>query len=225
MNKPKNLTPLLTTYAQPLKWTLALILVYLSTVLFEAEHGRVVFDSEIVATVSTCLSCFLYLFVTFRLVKPRGVDDIQALILLVLLPDPPFAYVVWTKLVFILIILAFRWTSLERKMGLLAIALQILQLTIDLGSSTCRLPPYYHYLSDTPGTGILCSKTDDLHYLYKYPTENSKYKRYVLFRQVKLCPGVKLIRRLAWRTSDQENSARRDQDGSYTVFDDPALHR
>ncbi len=225
MNKPNNLTPLLTTYAQPLKCTLALIVVYLSSVLFEAEHGRVVFDSEIIATVSTCLSCMLYLFVTFRLVKPRGVEDIQALILLVVLPDPPFAYVVWTKLVFILIILAFRWTSLERKLGLIAIALQIVQLTIDLGGSTCRLPPYYHYLADSPGTGIMCSKTDDLHYLYKYPTENSKYKRYVLFRQVKLCPGVNLVKRLAWRTSDQENSARRNQDGSYTVFDDPALHK
>lgn len=225
MNKPNNLTPLLTTYAQPLKWALALVVVYLSTVLFTAQHGLVAFDSNIVATVSTCLSCFLYLFTTFRLVKPRGVEDIQALMLLVLLPDPPFAYVVWTKLIFILIILAFRWTSLERKLGLIAIALQIIQLIIDLGSSNCRLPPYYHYLPDSPGTGILCSKTDDLHYLYKYPTENSKYKRYVLFRQVKLCPGVKLIRRLAWRTSNQENSARRNPDGTYTVFDDPALHK
>ena len=225
MNKPSNLTPLLTTSAQPLKWALGVIVVYLSTVLFEAEHGRVVFDSEIVATVSTYLSCILYLFVIFRLVKPRGVEDIQALMLLVLLPDPPFAYVVWTKLVFILIILAFRWTSLERKLGLIAIALQIVQLTIDLGSSTCRLPPYYHYLADSPATGILCSKTNDVHYLYKYPTEDSRYKRFVLFRQVKLCPGVSLVRRLAWRTSNQGNSARRNQDGSYTLFDDPALHK
>ena len=223
MNKPSTLTPLLTTYAQPLKWTLALIVLDLSTCGFAAQHGRPVFDSESIETISSCLSALLYLFVTYRLFKPRGVQDIQALMLLVLLPDPPFVYVVWTKQFFLLIVLAYRWKRYQQRLGLAIIALQTIQLVIYLNTnSPCWLSDQ---TPETPKTGVFYKKIDELYSLYQYRGPCLQQKRYVLFRQVQLCPGVSLLKKIGWRVSGQPVSARQTRVGSYTLFDAPALHK
>jgi hypothetical protein len=217
MNKPSNLTPLLTTYAQPLKWTLALIVLDLSTSGFTAQHGRPVFNNELIETISSCLSALLYLFVIYRLFKPRSVQDIQALMLLVLLPDPPFVYVVWTKQFFLLIVVAYRWKRYQQKLGLAIIALQIVQLVIYLNTnSPCWLSDQ---TPDSPKTGVFYRKIDELYSLYQYRGPCLQQKRYVLFREVQLCPGVSLLKKVAWRVSFQPVSATKTRNGTYSLWD------
>ncbi len=212
-----KLAAFFTSQAKPLTWAMALIVVYLLIGGFFDLQGHWEFDNENVAKVSSYLSMALYLLVVFRLIKPSGVQDIQALILLLILPNLEHPLMGIGRLWLLLIVLAFRWTKFSRVVGLTAIALSIwmgsLAMTCLCGIETAS--------PSSPKGGEFCSKTDGIYFLYKFHYDWVPANVYGLFRQVPILPGIQLVKRVDLLNSSREVCVSRTPEGNYTIVDGP----
>lgn len=216
-DKQTRLATFFTTQAKPLTWAMALIALNLLIGGFFEQQGHWEFDNEIVAQVSSYLSLALYLFVVFRLIKPKSAQDIQALILLLILPNLEHPLMGIGRLWLVLIVLAFRWTKFSRVVGLTAIALSIWMGSIAMSclNGTAVAIPY------SPKTGEFCSKTDGVYCLYKYHYSWVPKPVYGLFRQVPILPGVQLVKLIDYLDSRKNVCVCRTPEGTYTIVDGP----
>ncbi|MBP9091493.1 hypothetical protein KBI23_10720 [bacterium] len=217
MNQLSKLVTFLTTQAKPLTWAMALIALNLLIGGFFEQQGHWEFDNEIVAKVSSYLSLALYLLVVFRLIKPNGVQDIKALILLPILPNLEHPLMDIGRLWLMLIVLAFRWTKFSRVVGLTAIALSIWMGSI----ATNCLTGISVAIPYSPKTGEFCSKTDGIYFLYKFHYSWVPKPVYGLFRQVPILPGVQLVKRVDLLYSRRKVCVCRTPEGNYTIVDGP----
>lgn len=216
-DKRTRLATFFTSQAKPLTWAMALVVVNLLIGGFFEQQGHWEFDNETVAKASSYLSMGLYLFVVFRLIKPNGVQDIQALILLLILPNLEHPLMGIGRLWLLLIVLAFRWTKFSRVVGLTAIALSIWMGSIAMTclNGTAMASP------GSPKGGEFCSKTDGIYFLYKFHYIWVPENVYGLFRQVPILPGIQLVKRVDLLFSRKEVCVCRTPEGNYTIVDGP----
>lgn len=217
MNKFSKLATILTTQAKPLTWAMALIAVHLLIGGFYARQGYWEFNNESIAKVSSYLSIFLYLFVLFRLIKPKGAQDIQATMLLLILPNLEHPLMGIGRVLFLLVVLAFRWTGFSRVVGLTAVSLVLLitpMIMSCLSSENCAIPY-------SPKTGEFCSQTDGVYFLYKYHYSWVPTPVYGLFRQVQIFPGIRLVKPIDNLFSSRDVCVCRTPEGNYTIVDGP----
>ncbi len=212
-----RLATFFTSQAKPLTWAMALIVVYLLIDGFYEQQGHVEFDSKTISNISNYLCGFLYLFIIFRLGKPNSVQDIQALMLIFILPNMDFPLMYLGKQLLFLIVITLRWTNLSRKIGLGIVALALFNAPALL-MGICSIPCGYPY---TPKTGEFCSKTDQVYDLYKYHYATTPTPTYGLFRQVPILPGVRLVKPIDNLSSRREVCVCRTPEGNYTIVDGP----
>jgi hypothetical protein len=215
MIKLSKLAQLLTTHAQPLKWALALLIINASTYSFALQHGSVKFDNQSIQIASFCLSGFVYFFVVYRLARPFGVQDLQALLILLFLPS--FLLVDSTiKHALIITVLLCRWHKVSRIIGSTAAAI------VGIALLYFGLPSLLYYYIYSPQNKVLFSKTDGVYYLYGYAWQNIPRTTYLLFRKVELLPGISLEKKVTDYTSDKPVTVIRTPEGKYKIVDIPS---
>lgn len=216
-DKRTRLAIFFTTQAKPLTWAMALIVVNLSIGGFFEQQGHWEFTNDNAAEASSYLSYALYTLTLFRLIKPKGVQDIQALILLLILPnsDSPLLYL--GREILLVIILVFRWTRFSRIVGLTAVAATLIMASALMNCLHCEGGgvPY------SPKNGELCSKTDNIYFLYRFPCGWYTNYAYGLFRQVPIIPGLQLIKRLDYINTDKTVCVCTTPEGNYIIVDGP----
>ncbi|MFA7337926.1 MAG: hypothetical protein WC028_14150 [Candidatus Obscuribacterales bacterium] len=217
MNKLSKLATFFTTRAKPLTWAMALIVVNLLIGGFFEQQGHWEFGNESVAKVSSYLSIFLYLFVVFRLIKPRSAQDLQAAMLLLILPNLDHPLMDLGRQILLAIVLASRWTSFSRVVGVTAVALTVWLSSI----ATNCLTGISVAIPYSPKTGEFCSKTDGVYFLYKYHYSWVPKPVYGLFRQVPILPGVQLVKLIDYLDSRRNVCVCRTPEGNYTIVDGP----
>ncbi|CAN5468914.1 hypothetical protein BH11CYA1_BH11CYA1_20080 [soil metagenome] len=212
-----KLSTFFASQATPLTWAMALIAVNILIGGFFEQQGHLEFDNENIANASYYLSITLYLLAIFRLIKPRGSQDIQALILLLILPnlDKPVMYL--GRAMLIMIVVLFRWTRLSRVVGLTAVTLSLL---IGPVLMTC-ISIHGSGIPYSPKTGELCSKTDEIYCLYRFPCGWYTKYAYGLFREVPLLPGIKLVKRIDELATDKNVCVCTTPQGNYIIVDGP----
>ncbi len=214
MNIKNNLVSFVTKNGQSLKWAIALIIVNASTYSFVLKNGTVQFDNQFIQILSYCLSGLLSLFIVFRQLKPRGAQDIMALLLLLFMPS--FLLVDSTvKQALIILVFAVRWHRVTRIAGATLSALAAMAL-IYYGFP-CFLLYYIHPVSNR----VLHSRTDGIYCLYGYPWQNVPSTTYVLYRKVQLLPGISLAKKICDHTTDKKVIVTRTIEGEYKIVDIP----
>jgi hypothetical protein len=156
----------------------------------------------------------LRLFICYRLIKPAGVQDIKALIILFLIPSSSVFYACFNNLDIEIALITCRWHRYSRIPAALWVALSC--------TIWCHWPAYIlgcnlsTYL--TTKEGVFVGTTDGIYNLYKYPRHyQAKGYPYALFRELTLFPGVKLVKDLDDCLSKGAVSVRRSEDGNYHI--------
>jgi len=214
MNVKERLLSSVTTHSEVLKWALALLVVNASTYGFAMQHGTLKFDNEVVRVILSCFSCLLVPFVIFRLFKPRSAQDIQALILLLLLPNC-FSLGMLTPIL-IAIVLLFRWNKVARIVGA-SLAIPAVAAVAYIGVS---LSLFHHQYTAKPAA--LYSRTDGIYCLYGSKWKDEDETRYFLLRQVQLLPGISLASWICDYASYKPVTVIHTPEGKYKVVDIPS---
>ncbi|MBP6745413.1 hypothetical protein KA344_09260 [bacterium] len=214
MNIKNNLVSFVTKNAQSLKWAIALIIVNASTYSFVLKNGTVQFDNQFIQILSYCLSGLLYSFIVFRQLKPRGAQDIQALLILLFMPS--FLFIDSTvKQALIILVFTVRWHRLTRIAGATVSTLAAMAM-IYFG-----FPCFQYYYIQSDSNKVLYSRTDGIYCLYGYPWQNVPNTTYLLFRKVQLLPGISLAKKICDYTSDKKVIVTRTTEGEYKIVDIP----
>lgn len=212
MNVKQRLLSSVTTHSEALNWALALLVVNASTYGFATQHGYLRFDNEVVRIILSCFSCLLVPFVIFRLFKPRSAQDIQALIILLLLPNC-FDLGSTLQQILIALLLLSRWHKVTRIVGAsLAIPTAAVLTYISVGQYL-----FYHQKSYSPAA--LYSRTDGIYCLYGSKWKEEDDTRYFLLRQVQLLPGISLANWICDYSSYKPVTVIRTPEGKYRIVD------
>ena len=214
MNTKNNLVSFVTKNAKSLKWAIALIIVNASTYSFVVKNGTVQFDNKFIQILSYCLSALLYSFIVFRQLKPRGAQDIQALLILLFMPS--FILIDSTvKQALIILVFAVRWHKITRIAGATVSTLAAMAM-IYFG-----FPSLQCYYIEPDSNRVLYSRTEEIYYLYGYPWKNVPSTTYLLLRSVQLLPGISLAKKICDYTSDTEVFVTRTTEGEYKIVNIP----
>jgi len=168
---------------------------------FAVNQGDWIIESSQWRQALSLVQLLLCSFVIYRLVVPRGVQDIQALIAIALLPGLGS-----TERALILVLVAtpvlfFRWKPILRLVGLSSlIILSIMFRNVGV------LDQFFHF-SDN---GAQVCSADNIYKLYK---AGSTFK---LVREVEFVPGIKLVKHVDSRTSYHDLSIGNDR-GTYFI--------
>lgn len=156
----------------------------------------------------------LRLFICYRLIKPAGVQDIKALIILFLIPSSSVFYACFNNLDIEIALVTCRWLPYLRIPAALLLVLSCTMWsqwpTQIMGSfmSSCL----------TTTNGDFVNSTDGIYKLYKYPRKyQEKGYPYALFREITLFPGVELVKGLDDCQSKGAVSVRRTAKGNYYI--------
>ncbi len=189
------------TNTQGVQWTMILFLLLAVVGSFAVNQGDWIIESSQWRQALSLVQLLLCSFVIYRLVVPRGVQDIQALIAIALLPGLGS-----TERALILVLVAtpvlfFRWKPILRLVGLSSlIILSIMFRNVGV------LDQFFHF-SDN---GAQVCSADNIYKLYK---AGSTFK---LVREVEFVPGIKLVKHVDSRTSYHDLSIGNDR-GTYFI--------
>ncbi len=190
-----------TTNTQGVQWTMILFLLLAVVGSFAVNQGDWIIESTQWRQALSLIQVLLCSFVVYRLVVPRGVQDIQALIAIALLPGLGS-----TERALILVLVAtpvlfFRWKPTMRLVGLSSlIILSIMFRNVGV------LDEFFHLNDD--GALVCCS--DKIYKLYKVGPA------FKLVREVEFAPGVKLVKHVDSKTSFHDLSIGNER-GTYFI--------
>lgn len=158
------------------------------------------------------LKC-ISLLIAFRLLRPRGAQDIQLLLAATLVPS---SIDFWPGRIYLLTLLVLfgRWHKFTRFSGVVLIVLfsTIWYQSLNLLEG-CNPAAYQEIW---PAKGRFISSTDNIYNVYYF--ENPLYgANYALFREIKLVPGLELVKRLYIGPGSHKPVVMRDPDGIYML--------
>lgn len=158
------------------------------------------------------LKC-ISLLIAFRLLRPRGAQDIQPLLAATLLPS---SIDFWPGRIYLLTLLVLfgRWHKFTRISGVVLIV-----LFSTIWYQSLNLLEGCNPVADKeiwPAKGRFISSTDNIYNVYFFM--NLMYSpQYALFREVKLAPGLELVKRLYICHTANKPEVMRDPDGNYML--------
>jgi len=210
-----------------LQWVMALLALVTVIGGFFEKQGCVVFDSPTFELINTSIRGAILLFVLFRLIRPRDQQDLQALMILMVMPFSGDIYTGLASLVALCVTLLCRWHLLARIVGLSAMALCVFVMP-KLLVPGCSIGT--DGIPNSPSKGIFVSKTDDIYFLYRYWYNNWLWQRlgsvrvkeqtYGLFKVVSIFPGLSLVKRIDYINSKTDPIVCRTPEGNYTIVDE-----
>lgn len=208
----KSLSPaFLTQNASVLQWSFGLVILDLILTSFFANQGYWELESGTADSICKSLSIFLLVFVIYRLVRPRGVQPIQAMMLLLLLPKTEtVAYFLIQQTLVALVVLQ---GGLRRKEMYSLLALAVIALPAPILSIVST----QHSARATTKTGQLISCTDQFYELYRFDSSWRLPPTYRLFRILPACPGLRTVKEIDAMTSAAPVQVTRSETGKYSI--------
>ncbi|MFA6210324.1 MAG: hypothetical protein WCT03_01875 [Candidatus Obscuribacterales bacterium] len=181
---------------------------------FSVNQGYWQIDSPSVVNYLNYAKQALSLFICYRLIKPVGVQDIKALIILFLIPSSSIFYACFHNLDIEIALITCRWHPYLRIPAALWL---VLSCTIWSNWPTHIMGSFMSSCLTTT-SGDFVSSTDGIYNLYKYPRINQENGNpYALFRVITLFPGVELVKGLDDCQSKSPVSVRRSAEGIYYI--------
>lgn len=204
-------TAFLIKNAAALQWTAALCLLNLIIGTFFSNQGHWEFDSFHAGSTCNGISLFIYTMIALRLFKSRDNLNIQLLMLLLLLPKPDEVVTVIVQKTFVVLVVFTRWMSVKRASAILLIAGAIVAAPI--------LMFCLNSISEfsTPKNGKFISSTDNLYNLYRYQNKWSRKSKYRLFREIRVCPGLRPVKEVNMITTAAPVQVTRSEAGKYII--------
>lgn len=108
--------------ADNLRWAVTYLIIAATVNGFFATHGYIYIESMEVKKVLSTIFLGLTTFILLRQIKPAGAQDIQAMIMMLILPTPNFDYSCISALVS-KIVLVCRWTKPARLLAIVPLFL------------------------------------------------------------------------------------------------------
>lgn len=209
----KKLWPILSRNSAALQWLMFFFVLEAFLGGFYANQGYWRIDSELASSFLECLSKLMIFFIALRMVRPCGAQDIQTLTAGLLLPT---SHDWWFFRLFALklAVVFCRWNKYSR---IIAAALIIWYSTVwnswPAYVAGCGLTRYEGLW---PAQGEFISSTDGIYNLYKFPNYFNG-PTYALFRELKVMPGVELVKRLYLCPVGADVQVMRNPDGKYVL--------
>ncbi len=210
----QNAAPFFAKNADAIKWLMILFVLRAIVGQFYENQGFWhIASSEARALIAT-IAFALSMFIIFRLVKRRGSDDLKALMVFMLLPSQNNCVSSLFELVIIFSFVMFRLglPNIPWVIGLLCIG----------AFCGIRMPALFTYDSPPPNpvNGTFVSSIDGIYNLYKFDGPYApNFYDFVLYREVKVFPGVSLAKSIDHVRSPDGVAAARTPDGNYVIVD------
>lgn len=210
-------TTFLIKNAAALQWTVALCLLNVIIGSFFSNQGHWEFDSVLAGSICNQVSLLIYSVIALRLFKSRDNLNIQLMMLLLLLPKPDEVVTVIVQQIFVVLVVLTRWISVKRASAILLIAGAMVAAPIML---LC-LNSINKF--STPKNGRFISSTDNLYNLYRYQNKWSRKLTYRLFRELRVCPGFRLVKEIDQISTSSSVEVNRSLEGKYSISESQTL--
>lgn len=180
---------------------------------FFAQEGYLRITSSQAEQCSLLALRCISLLIAFRLLRPRGAQDIQLLLAATLLPCSIDFWPGRTYLLTLLVLFG-RWHKFTRISGMVLIVLfsTIWYKSLNLLEG-CNPVAYKEIW---PAEGRFISSTDNIYNVYFF-MNHFDGPQYALFREIKLTPGIELVKRLYICPIANKPVVMRDPDGNYML--------
>jgi hypothetical protein len=180
---------------------------------FFAQEGYLRITSSQTEQCSVLALKCISLLIAFRLLRPRGGQDILLLLAATIVPCSTDFWPGRSYLLTLLVLFG-RWHRFTRIAGVVLIVLfsTIWYKSLNLLEG-CNPVAYKEMW---PAKGRFISSTDNIYNVYFF-MDCFGSPHYALFREIKLTPGVELVKRLYIYSKDRRPVVMRDPDGNYMV--------
>ncbi|CAN5468878.1 hypothetical protein BH11CYA1_BH11CYA1_20070 [soil metagenome] len=207
----KSLSPIfLTRNAATLQWSFALVALDILVGGFFANQGYWELSNSTAERICNVCGIFLSAFVVYRLAKPQGLQHIQSMMLLLLLPKTELSVWFLIQQTLVALVVVQRGLSHRQMSSFLIIAAITLPLPLLVALAT-----QYSPVATTKG-GKLISTIDKLYSLYafEFVPEPCNYK---LFRVIPVVPGFNLVKKIAEMPSTTPVQVKCSKTGAYSI--------
>ncbi len=217
----KSLSPtFLRQNAAALQWSFALLILDLIVGSFFANQGYWDIESRAAGVFFNFLSAYLYFCVLYRLAKPKGAEQAQVMMFLLLIPKTDIALNFLIQQILIAMIVLQPFLNRFQICSLLVVAFTILPTATMLSG---WLPPVLEpssMLYTPPATtkdGYHISTTDQLYKLYRFDDDWHQPPTYRLLRVLPICPGLSLVKELTKISTSGDVQVALSETGKYSI--------
>ncbi len=223
----KSLSPtFLTQNAATLQWSFALLILDLIVGSFFANQGYWDIESRAAGVFFNFLSAYLYFCVLYRLAKPKGAEQAQVMMFLLLIPKTDIALNFLLEQILVAMIVLQPFLNRFQICSLIVVAFTILPTATMLAD---RIPPVLEpssILYTPPATtknGYHISTTDRLYKLYRFDDDWNKTPTYRLLRVLPVCPGLSLVKEVAKISTSGDVQIVLSETGKYSIEEGKTL--
>ena len=216
----KSLSPIfLTQNASAIQWSLGLLTLDLIVGGFFANQGYWELTDSTAVRMCNVLSIYLYLCVIYRIIRPKGHEHAQIMMLLLIMPrtDIALAFLLQQSLVTVIVMQTF--LNRFQIYSLMLIGFTILPSAKYLTALPTPLAKIASTLCDptaTTKTGFEISTIDQLYHLYRF-NRCDLPPTYRLFRILPVCRGLNLVKKIDELTWENSVQVRHCDDGKYRI--------
>jgi len=200
--------------ADNLRWAVTYLIIAATVNGFFATHGYIVIESMEVIKILSTLFLGLTTFIFLRQIKPAGAQDIQALVVMLILPTPDFNYTCIAELM-PQVELACRWFKPTRLLAIVPLIFICYEMPWGLIQGCNIMAP------PTKDGATVIDTADGIYKLCSYDSYYGGGRLYALFREVEITPGISFVKRLDHGSYCYKPILQRTPDNQYVIVPSP----